>query len=268
MIGPCSSCGSPLEVDSTAAVLARAWGRPVLCESCGSGHTPRGWPALLFAAALLAYLVAVVAMCGQRPAEAQENALVAATGRAAPQVSTAERPPLAVALGRQSVAEIDLPADEDRADDESWLMWHINRARALSRGQPLARQVRRYNTMPRTRRGSRAAWVLRLGAGVDPPPTWPSDRRWSKYGPRWQRRLELARRFVADPGTHPCPEATHYGGRCDDDVHACDPAPWCWQRVWCGRPRDYWAQAYWATPQGERCAATVPADVAAGRERS
>jgi len=144
-------------------------------------------------------------------------------------------------------------------------MWWIQFARVAEDFSRLWRQVKRYNTMPRTGRGARAHWILRLGPEGMPPATWPDDRRWSKYGPRWQRRLGLARSFVADPGKHPCPEAKHYGGRCDDDVHACDPAPSCWVRVWCGRPVDFYAQAYWSTPDGERCPETLPASVAGGR---
>lgn len=135
-------------------------------------------------------------------------------------------------------------------------MWHVLRARF---GERLYANVWRYNTVPKRR-----TWILHLNADGTEPRGWPANLSWARWRPLWLARLAAARAFVQDPGEHPCPAARHYGGRCDDDRHACDEVPWCWKREWCGLPRDALAQAYYSTPMGERCPATVPASEVKG----
>lgn len=155
---------------------------------------------------------------------------------------------LALVLAKAGVAEIDLRG----ADGEYELMWHILRAKVSSPGM-LGVLAQRYNSIfKKDGRGrylvrtDRARWVRDLRADASEPEGWPKDAAsWDRW-PRdaWLEVLQRAEDFVNDPGRHPCPRATHYGGRCDDNKYACDELPPCCKRVWCGKPKAYYAQAY------------------------
>ena len=176
---------------------------------------------------------------------------------------------MAVLLGQQCVAEISLsprlqaPRRQRLLQKlrECDLMWHILASKVEYDEQRLRKLVARYNTLFK-RRSSVRAWVFELDAGAAEPPSW-SQGSWERHRDMWETILTHARSFLEDPGAHPCPSANHFGGRCDDDDHACDPVPVCWQRQWCGRAPEYWSQAYWRRPPGG-CPAAIPATEAAG----
>lgn len=181
----------------------------------------------------------------------------------------ADDPVLATLLAQQCVAEVSLapriqvPPAQRRHQKvlECQAMWHVLAAKVDYDRARLAGLVLRYNTLFKRGGSTRRRWVLELQPGSDAPPSWPRTASWRRHRPMWEAVMAAAEAFVRDPGQPPCPRADHFGGRCDDDAHACDPVPPCWERQWCGRPRSWWSQAYW---RRQRCAAVVPAVLAGG----
>ena len=160
----------------------------------------------------------------------------------------------ALTLARACVAEIGI----EGRDDECLLMWSILRAK----GGSVAKVATQYNTLLRRNNAADPrAWVLALNAQGTKPNGWPSTMSWALWRGRWLDKLATAEKFLAAKPKHPCPAATHYGGRCDDDKHACDAVPSHWRRELCGQPLDYFAQAYWSVPRRGK---TISADAAGG----
>ncbi len=157
-------------------------------------------------------------------------------------------------LGQQCVAEISLsprvqvPKSQWRRQklQECRLMWHILGVKVDYQPKALFELVARYNSL--WKRPEQRPWVLALGPALRAPAGWPEQLRWSHYRPMWSAVHAAAQAFSQDPGQHPCPRANHFGGRCDDADHACDRAPACWLRQWCGQPPNWWSQAYWYRP--------------------
>ena len=152
--------------------------------------------------------------------------------------------------------------------EECRLMWHIQLDKAKAKGIAPTEQVTKYNTLFK-RSKSRRLYILQLNANGDRPADWPNTTVWENYRDTWLAIYEEAKKFSVDPGKHPCPKAKEYGGRCDNNQHACDkPAP-CFRRALCGRPIEWWSQAYYEVDYKEcRSDATIPADVAAGGYRT
>lgn len=147
-------------------------------------------------------------------------------------------------LAQACVAELGF-----RALDECWLQWHINADQGASVGVSAAAQSRLYNSILRKSSAGewlvqtrRAKWVRGLNFALDKPPHFVGP--WRTYRHLWQAILTEARRFLQDPGSHPCPDADHYGGDCEDEYGACDKVPACWTRVHCNPS---YRQAYWHT---------------------
>lgn len=176
-------------------------------------------------------------------------------------------------LGRQCVAEISLshrvqvPKHQRPRQklEECELMWHIQVDKVGRDPRALRSHLRRYNSLFK-RKQTRRQWVLELTADGAQPPSWPDHARWDNYDETWHGIVGAAELFLAGERRHPCPEANQYGGRCDDLDHACDEVPVCWKRQWCGRPPEWWSQAYWTRPHGRGCPRVLPASVAAGKE--
>lgn len=148
-------------------------------------------------------------------------------------------------LAQMCVAEIGLTGK----NEECQLMWSVLEGRSFRSKKSFRYMVNNYNTLMRRRKGGRE-WVLGLNAESSEPNHWPQKDKWVVWRPAWQGRLETARKWLADKPPHPCPRAVHYGARCDNHKFACDEVPACYVRVWCGKPRDYFAQAYWHVPKG------------------
>lgn len=185
--------------------------------------------------------------------------LCAIASQCEPEPAHAQEPLASLTLARACVAEIDIGG----RDDECVLMWSVLRAKGGD--EALERNAIAYNSLLRKGdvNGSRG-WVLALTADGNEPAGWPGTLRWEHWRDRWLGKLRAAERFVAAPLRHPCPQATQYGGRCDTPEHACDEVPPNWTRELCGRPLDYFAQAYWSVRRGRTIAV---ADAAKGRAR-
>ncbi len=186
---------------------------------------------------------------------------------------------MAELLGRQCVAEISLSprmavSKELRLRqklEECQLMWNVQAdkvgydpADAEVWPARLADHLLKYNSLFK-RKETHRQWVLELTADGAEPPSWPKQRaKWEHYDKTWLAIVDEAELFLAGERRHPCHEANQYGGRCDDSEHACDAVPICWKRQWCGRPQEWWSQAYWTRPNGRACPRVISASDAAG----
>lgn len=174
---------------------------------------------------------------------------------------------------QQCVAEISLSfrtkvakrAGLRQKKEECVLMWSILRGRAETAGTSEPFMIRKYNTLFKKKDPHRK-YVLFLNASLEEPAHWPRKLAWQHYETTWSEIYEHAQRFDAGEIRHPCPRANQYGARCDDDEHACDEAPPCWQRQWCGRPQNWWSQAYWTERacKGPKRSGVIDAKIAAG----
>jgi hypothetical protein len=140
-------------------------------------------------------------------------------------------------------------------------MWHVLGAKVDYQPQALWQLVPSYNALWK-RKGTNRSWIFNLLSLDTAPEGWPQNLNWGRYAPISAAMYRAAQAFVRDPGRHPCPKANHFGGRCDDSNHACDTTPSCWSRQWCGKPHNWWSQAYWHRPGP--CPTTTLATVAAG----
>ena len=158
--------------------------------------------------------------------------------------------PLILLLAQMCVAEIGFTDNPD----ECRLMWHIMRAKPGL----LSDNVRRYNSYFRGAWGKRSRPYIQHLTN-DPrqePAEWDStSASWDNHMDAWASILGAAIAFAAAPGKHPCPDANHYGG-------GMDTVPTCWERQWCGEPRDFFRQRYW---RSNTCSGVVSAKVASGR---
>lgn len=175
-------------------------------------------------------------------------------------------------LARACVAEISLAFRQEvpkkkrlkQKLEECRLMWWIQLEKAEAKGIDMVAQVKQYNSLFKTKPHSRR-YVFHLNPEGTEPEGWRANADWGVYRDTWLNIYEAAKEFSLDPGKHPCPAATEYGGRCDDNQHACDQTPVCWERKLCGRPLEWWSQAYYkADYRTCRRGATIPASVAAG----
>lgn len=171
---------------------------------------------------------------------------------------------LALLLAQMCVAEISLPAPTG----ECVIQWHAQADLAEQAARGLEAQVRAYTPIFKRKKngewllnGPRRAWIRALTSTAAEPEHWPANARWEDHAPAWLAVYEAAQAFLAGETLNPCPEAEHYGGRCDDEKGACDPPAACMARVDCGETRQaYWRRVADCTPG----ATIVPAGVAAG----
>jgi hypothetical protein len=159
-------------------------------------------------------------------------------------------------LAQQCVGEIDFTSLP-----ECWMMWHINLELTLARQKRdpdwhLVDQLKAYNS-PFKVQTPRTLWVLELNLENTAPAHWDDKAgSWERIVPRWIAIVNLARRFLEDPGKKPC-IANAYGGSCLNPKGACDRAPKCWVQVICHSSRHRpFAQAYYVA---KRCSPIVAA---------
>lgn len=201
-------------------------------------------------------------------------AVVFVVAAAAVPIHTQASQDLALLYGQQCVAEISLALRQKVAKpqrvrnkiEECNLMWSILRDRADRAGVSEPWMIRQYNTLFK-REDSWRHYILHLTPTTMQPERWPSTMDWQVYRTTWSRIYASAQKFVAVGTRHPCPKANHFGGRCDDDDHACDERP-CWERQWCGRPKEWFAQAYYkarACKPPQNRSKAIPAWIAAGK---
>jgi hypothetical protein len=169
---------------------------------------------------------------------------------------------VALVLVMGCVGEIDFP----KQPDECVLMWHVQGVKVAYEPEALARQIKNYNTIFRSK-SERARWVLALTVDGERPEHFPSRLAWERpmVNKGYSRRQSVtwifaaAFAFLEARTKHPCPRAKHYGGRCEVARGACDPIPEC-ARIDCGET----SQAY--SDYGLcRRRKTMPAYVAAGQ---
>jgi hypothetical protein len=170
---------------------------------------------------------------------------------------------LALLLAQMCVAELSLPAPTG----ECLIQWHAQDDLAEQAERSLEAQVRAYTPIFKRKRngewlknGERRAWIRALTPTAAEPEHWPANASWAAVAPAWLAVYEAAQAFLAGKTLSPCPEAEHYGGRCDDDRGACDPPRECMARVDCGET----SQAYWRLVPGCKGSIVIPAGVAAG----
>ena len=163
------------------------------------------------------------------------------------------------------VAELSIPAPTG----ECVLQWHVQANLAEQAGRSLEAQIRAYTPIFKRKRdgswlkgGPRRKWIRALTATAAEPEGWPTNANWAAVAPAWLDIYEAAQAFLAGETLSPCPDAEHYGGRCDDTKGTCDPPAACMARVDCG---DTTRQAYWRRiPDCTPGATVIPAGVAAG----
>lgn len=165
--------------------------------------------------------------------------------------------PIILLLARMCVAEAGFT--ENLVECE--LMWHV----MDNKPGELRTNIVSYNTWFKSAKAQAARPYI---ANLHDAGRWgrpvglPSDWSWKHLGPKWVAILEAAEEFYLTQPPHPCPAANHYGGRLNGK-HADDKPPHCWVRVWCGRPKSFFEQAYW---RSRSCKGrTLQARVASGR---
>lgn len=160
--------------------------------------------------------------------------------------------PTYVVLAQQCIGEIGFTG----RDEECIHMWAVLDEKASNEVELVA-VVKKYNSVFKVK-SRRSKWVLGLNYLAGKPKYWPSNISWERHRNIWIRKMKLANSWLQNR-VHPCPEANHYGGRCDDKSNTCDPPPPCWKRIWCGHEKEFFAQAYYHRPAGGCYKATVRA---------
>jgi len=124
---------------------------------------------------------------------------------------------------------------------ECRVMWHVQGAKVGYHRAATARQVMHYNSVFKVN-SYRTRWVRNLKLdgsrpkGLKDSTPWTTNIRGRSYSRRDSvlRIAAAAFKFLKNRDPHPCPEAKHYGGRCERKRGACDVAPECSVRVDCG----------------------------------
>jgi hypothetical protein len=163
------------------------------------------------------------------------------------------KPSTAVLLAQMCVAEISWPKRIPGTPNsfntrECELMIEINSRNAKRNRVSVTLQTHRFNAyfkQPNRRR----PWIQYLNAEGTEPLHWPKESAsWRVHKPYWAAYLKVAEEYPkkARRKWHRpmCRRADDYGGRCDDDVHACDvPKQQCARRIFCLTEQTL--QAYW-----------------------
>jgi len=166
------------------------------------------------------------------------------TARAQDDVDETVLDEIVLTMAQACVGEVDF----DRPL-ECLLMWRINLEIAKARGKDFVSQLRAYNSVFKVD-NPRSRWVLELNLDGECPESWPEQGPgWDWVAEKWEKMIRLARAFLENPGEHPCPQATGYGGSCfNNPTGVCDHAPYCWVQVVCHkRSQRPFVQAYYAT---------------------
>lgn len=167
--------------------------------------------------------------------------LGAASSTGGPPVPT---PSTAVLLAQMCVAEISWQKDTRECE----LMIEINYRNAKRNGISVELQTRKFNAYFKTPNKQRA-WIQYLNAEGTVPYHWPQEAAsWKVHKKYWEAYLQIAKNYPKKSRRkwhRPlCIRADDYGGRCDDDVHACDvPKQKCALKIRCLRDQTH--QHYW-----------------------
>lgn len=158
-------------------------------------------------------------------------------------------PSTAVLLAQMCVAEISWQAREGKPDTlECELMIEINYRNAKRNSTSVVQQTQRFNAYFKNPDKQRP-WIQYLNAASTKPTHWPRKAAsWKVHRKYWEAYLKVAKDYPKKSRRkwhRPlCIRADDYGGRCDDDVHACDiPKQKCALKISCLRDQTH--QAYW-----------------------
>lgn len=197
------------------------------------------------------------------------GAVLALTVLALTARSEAAETDLTLLYAQQCVAEVSLAFRKEVPEhkqlrqkiEECNLMWHILRNRSEHSKYTEEGMIYQYTSLFKRKKSWRF-YIFDLNPAITKPDRWPDNMRWEDHKTTWSEIYTLAGKFVAGETSHPCPAANQFGGRCDNNEHACDATPRCWTRQWCKRPKSWWSQAYHTErpcPSG-----AIPAALAAG----
>jgi hypothetical protein len=154
-------------------------------------------------------------------------------------------PPLAVVLAQMCVSEISWQKDPRECE----LQIEINYRNAKRNGISVLRQTKQFNAYFKRPDWNRP-WIQHLNAAGTKPDLWPNEMAsWKVLKKYWEAYMKVAQDFpkkLKRKGYRPlCPRADDYGGRCDDNIDACDtPKQKCVRPVMCLNNRT--KQAYWS----------------------